>query len=77
MTAENQTEIQALREAVLTLVKTYGPRLTREQMRQRYGVSNPTLNLMIEREEIPRPGVGGKWLLSEVMEWESHKARKV
>lgn len=63
-------ELHQLREAVITLTQFIGPRLTREQVRARLGVSNPTLNKRIESGQFPRAGRDGKWLLSEVLEWE-------
>lgn len=63
-------ELHHLRQAVVTLTQFIGPRLTREQVRERLGVSNPTLNKRIELGQFPRPGKDGRWLLSEILEWE-------
>ncbi len=63
-------ELHSLREAVVMLTQFIGPRLTREQVRERLGISNPTLNKRIESGQFPRPGKDGRWLLSEILEWE-------
>ena len=69
---EVRQELKGLRETVLTLCKFIGPHLSRDQMCTRYQVSRNTLARMIETGKVPRP-VNGKWLLSEVVEWETKK----
>ncbi len=64
-------ELRRLREAIHTLVRYIGPRLTREQVCLRLGVSRPTLARRLEQGQYPRPGTDGKWLLSEILEWEA------
>jgi predicted DNA-binding transcriptional regulator AlpA len=47
-----------------------GTRLTREQFAERLNISTRTLYNRIESGSVPRPGPDGRWLLSDVMEWE-------
>jgi hypothetical protein len=74
-------EVRSLRETVLTLCKYIGPHLSRDQMCARYDVSHSTLARRVKLGYLPKPGTDGKWLLSEVMEWEdvnrSEPARQV
>ena len=70
--------IDSLTEAVnaLTLIvlRTHGIRLTRDQLAERLCVHRNTLpRLMARNPRFPRPDPGGKWLLSEIVEWEQHK----
>ena len=73
MTAEQQLiqEVAALRHTVDALVQAIGPRLTREQLCQRRGCHRNTLASLIERGTVPRPDATGKFLLSEVVEFEA------
>jgi hypothetical protein len=51
-----------------------GERLTRAQMLKRFGVSSNTLTARVRNKLAPEPGSDGKWLLAEVLEWESRNA---
>lgn len=64
-------ELRSMRETINTLVRYIGPRLTREQVCLRLGVSRNTLTKRLELGQYPRPGKDGKWLLSEILEWEA------
>lgn len=66
-----QQRIEALTRTVAELVQTIGPRLTREQLCQRRGIHRNTLAGLIERGIVPRPDVNGRFLLSEVIEYEA------
>ncbi|MFV0678590.1 helix-turn-helix transcriptional regulator [Variovorax sp. tm] len=55
---------------LLQIVRTRGLRLTRAEMCERLGVTSHTITYRVRRGEMPRPGADGKWLLSEVIEWE-------
>ena len=60
------------------IARLAGERLTRAQMLKRLGVSSNTLTARVRNKLAPEPGSDGKWLLSEVLEWESRDAaRKV
>lgn len=78
MTTEQLTqEIAALRHKVDALLDALGPRITREQLCKRRGCHRNTIPGLIDRGIVPRPDVNGRFLLSEVMEYEaierSHK----
>lgn len=63
-------EIRSLRETVATLIACLSPYIEQHEMQSRYGVTGQTLLNMERRKEIPQR-VRGRWLRSEVMEWES------
>lgn len=65
-------ELRSLREIVLTLLNR---RLSRQDMAERLGVTTRTLARMIDAGKVPPP-TDGKWLLSEVVEWESLQTRR-
>lgn len=67
------SRIDALTKAVLHMAQTTGSRLTRAQMCERLGVCGKTLTERLRRGAIPSPGADGKWLLSEVLEWEANQ----
>ncbi len=50
-----------------------GTRLTREDMCKRLGVESHTLTRMVRQGRVPAPR-DGKWLLRDVLEWESQPA---
>ncbi|MDM0007898.1 hypothetical protein QTI51_24595 [Variovorax sp. J22G73] len=57
--------------ALVGLARSGGARLTRAEMCERLGVSSNTLTARIRRGDVPTPGKDGKWLLAELIEWES------
>lgn len=65
-----------LTAACVTLARMLGARLTRTQMCERLGVSSNTLTARVRKGDVPTPGKDGKWLLSEVVEWESRNASR-
>ena len=72
MTTEQLTqEIAALRHKVDALLDALGPRITREQLCKRRGCHRNTIPGLMERGVVPRPDVHGRFLLSEVMEYEA------
>lgn len=66
--------LDTLTAAMIAMARTTGARLTRADMCNRLGVSSNTLTARVRRGEVPTPGRDGKWLLSEVIEWESHSS---
>lgn len=58
------------------IVRMAGERLTREEMCDRLRVSGKTLTDRVRRGVVPSPCTDGKWLLSEVLEWESREATR-
>lgn len=64
-------EIQALRQELHLIT---GTRLNREQLSDRLCITTRTLYSRIENGSVPRPGRDGRWLLSDIMEWEREGA---
>jgi predicted DNA-binding transcriptional regulator AlpA len=65
-----------LTAAFITLARMTGARLSRVQMCERLGVSSNTLTARVRKGDVPTPGKDGKWLLSEVVDWESRDASR-
>ena len=63
--------LDSLTAAFVAMAKLTGARLTRAQMCERLQISGKTLTDRVRRGLVPTPGKDGKWLLSEVVEWES------
>lgn len=59
----------SLERVVVTLLNR---RLSRQEMADRLGVTTRTLARMIDAGKVPPPR-DGKWLLSEVVEWEAQR----
>lgn len=58
------------------LASVTGARLTRDQLAERLRVHRNTIpRWMAEDTTFPRPDRYGKWLLSEVIEWEQRPKR--
>lgn len=63
--------MQVMASALQTLCTQSGARLTRQQFADRLGVHRNTLAARLAHDNtMPRPGRDGKWLLSEIIEWE-------
>ncbi|MCY1244465.1 hypothetical protein D9M72_575390 [compost metagenome] len=56
---------------MLRLARVRGDRLTRAEMCERLGVTSHTVTYRVRRGDLPKPGADGRWLLAEVIEWES------
>ena len=66
--------IDTLANAVQLMAAMLGTRIDREQFAQRLGVHRNTLrNRLATDRTMPRPGKDGRWLLSEIVEWEQGK----
>lgn len=63
--------LERLTSAVLFMAKNTGTRLSRADMCDRLGICGKTLTERVRKKKVPSPGADGKWLLSEVVEWES------
>lgn len=64
-------ELAALRRDIASLHKDHGTRLTRAEVCERLGIHRNTLKTYRDERGFPSPGRDGKWLLSEVIEWEA------
>lgn len=63
--------IDQLTSAVSHMASLIGSRLSREQLANRLGVTTRTVyNMRLTDPSFPKPDTNGKWLLSEVVEWE-------
>ncbi|MDD2846184.1 MAG: hypothetical protein PHT57_14655 [Rhodoferax sp.] len=66
--------INRLASAVELMAAMLGTRLDREQLAQRLGVHRNTLRVRLAADRtMPRPGPDGRWLLSEIVEWEQRR----
>jgi hypothetical protein len=79
MNAQTETillqRIDALTKAVQHLAQVNGARLTKAQLADRMGCHRNTLRSRVEIKGFPRPCADGKWLLSEIIEWEQSNAQ--
>lgn len=63
--------IDKMSSAMQLMASMLGTRLDRGQLADRMGVHRNTLAKRLATDHtFPRPGRDGKWLLSEVIEWE-------
>lgn len=65
--------IDALTAAVMTMARIQGTRLSRAQLCERLGIHRNTLRTRAADRSFPKPDASGKWLLSEVLEWERQR----
>lgn len=74
MNAQTETmllqRIDALTRAVQHLAQVNGARLTKAQLAERMGCHRNTLRTRVAAKGFPKPCADGKWLLSEIIEWE-------
>lgn len=63
--------IDKMASAMQLMASMLGTRLDRGQLAERMGVHRNTLaKRLMSDKAFPRPGRDGKWLLSEIIEWE-------
>lgn len=62
--------LDSMTSALVALSKVTGARLTRAAMCERLDICSRTLTDRVRKGDVPTPGRDGKWLLSEVIEWE-------
>ncbi len=66
--------IDKMASAMQFMAAMLGTRLDRGQLADRMGVHRNTLAKRLSTDrDFPRPGRDGKWLLSEVVEWEQRR----
>jgi len=65
--------LDSLTAAMTMFARLAGVRLTRGDVCERIGIHRNTLATYIASKDFPTPGKDGKWLLSEVIEWENRK----
>lgn len=69
-----RAQMDVMLQSFAHLARHVGSRLTRTEMCHRLGISGKTLTDRVRRGVVPSPATDGKWLLSEVIEWESRQA---
>lgn len=65
--------LELLTNTVQTLTSMLGARLTRAQLCDRLGIHRNTLSKRLLEPDFPLPGKDGKWLLSDVIDWECRR----
>ena len=66
--------IDKMASAMQLMATMLGTRLDRGQLAERMGIHRNTLAKRLSTDtRFPRPGSDGKWLLSEVIEWEQRQ----
>lgn len=65
--------LELLTNTVQTLTSMLGARLTRAQLCDRLGIHRNTLAKRLLEPDFPLPGKDGKWLLSDVIDWECRR----
>lgn len=66
--------LDRMTSALQTMAMMLGARLTRAQLAERLGIHRNTLLLRLKNDAaFPRPGADGKWLLSDIIEWEQRQ----
>lgn len=60
-------------DALKLMAQAKGERLTTAQVTERIGRTRQTIMAMVRRGDFPEPCNDGRWLLAEVLEWESKK----
>ncbi|MFG5777967.1 hypothetical protein ACFIQF_12910 [Comamonas sp. J-3] len=69
--AELREQLDILTHAVKALSVQHGGRLNRQQFADRLGIHRNTLAAFLARDHtMPRPGNDGKWMLTEIIDWE-------
>jgi predicted DNA-binding transcriptional regulator AlpA len=70
------SRIDMLTQAVIQLAQTQGVKLTRKQLAERLGIHpNSITRRLAEDRNFPRPDPLGRWLLADVIAWESASER--
>lgn len=73
--AQLAEKMEKMVSAMTLMASMLGTRLDRAQLAERFGVCRNTLRSRMEKyHDFPRPGRDGKWLLSEVIEWEQRQS---
>lgn len=67
--------LELLTNAIHELAQAIGVRLTRAQLADRFGVHRNTLAKRLKEPGFPLPGKDGKWLLSDVIQWDRNNSR--
>lgn len=72
-----KAQVDTLVYAVKALCVQHGGRLNRQQFADRLGIHRNTLVKFLARDRsMPRPGDDGKWMLTEIIDWELRTRKK-
>lgn len=72
-----KTHILNMTSALQILCSQSGARLNRTQFAERLGIHRNTLATRLGQDRtMPRPGKDGKWLLADIIAWESRPVRR-
>lgn len=72
-TTELMRRMDSLTSALVTMSRQAGNRQTRQEVCERLGIHRNTLASYMVDKGFPKPMRDGKWLLSEIVEWESER----
>jgi predicted DNA-binding transcriptional regulator AlpA len=65
--------LDMLTTAFIAMARVTGARLTRTEVCERLGIHRNTVAAFIADKGFPTPTRDGKWLLAEVVKWESQR----
>lgn len=68
-----RNQVNALTNAVTLMARVKGERLTTVQVEERIGRTRQTIMKMVRHGDFPEPCADGRWLLSDILEYESAK----
>lgn len=68
-----RNQVNALTNAVTLMARVKGERLTTVQVEERIGRTRQTIMKMVRHGDFPEPCTDGRWLLSDILEYESAK----
>lgn len=68
-----RNQVNALTNAVTLMARVKGERLTTVQVEERIGRTRQTIMKMVRQGDFPEPCIDGRWLLSDILEYESAK----
>lgn len=66
-----QAQFALLTDAVIRMSASTGQRLSRAELCTRMGIHRNTLSKRLTAGGFPTPDKNGRWLLSEIIEWET------
>lgn len=66
-----QAQFALLTSAVIKMTASSGQRLSRSELCTRMGIHRNTLSKRMADNNFPKPDQNGRWLLSEIIEWET------
>jgi hypothetical protein len=71
-----QREVAGLRQAVMTLLDTVGSRMSTAEVCAHFKAHRNTIRNWRQHRDFPAPDLAGRYLRSEVLEWERDQRSK-